>query len=360
MANSQGMYGIPHLRPPGIEIRAPFEDRHEPRVANWFTTWDGESPMDVGVVMAGLSTTSILPTSCFGAPNAFRLSHPQFTTYTPDFDVDLQTMKVRDLGDIAMPILDPIQGLRNIEESLLAAHRLPQKPFLVVIGGDHAVTAPSFRAYCRANPEMKVGLIHFDAHNDVRVMDHGPTNGTPVRQILESGLNVSGRNLVQVGIHGFMNANYYKRWVERQGGTIFTGRQVRRAGIESIVQQALEIAGDGTDAIYVTVDIDVLELAYTPGTGAATPEGLHPMDLSEALFTLGQHPKVGIIDLVEHDPVKDVAGITGRTLTTAFLTFLSGLFLRRNDGWRGYDDTPLDEELEQKLGLSSGGQGLGS
>jgi formiminoglutamase len=163
---------------------------------------------------------------------------------------------------------------------------------------------------------------------------------------------------VQVGIHGFMNANYYKRWVEHQGGTIYTGRQVRRQGIDSVVREAYEIAGDGADAIYVTVDIDVLELGYVAGTGAATPEGLHPTDLYEALFFLGQQPKVAIVDFVEHDPVRDVAAITGRTLTSAFLTFLAGLFLRLKDGWRGYEDTPLDEELEladRKLVGQAGG-----
>jgi formiminoglutamase len=197
------------------------------------------------------------------------------------------------------------------------------------------------RAWCRAHPDHQVGLIHFDAHNDVRVMDHGPTNGTPIRGILESGVRVSGRNLVQVGIHGFMNASYYKRWVEGQGGTIVTARQVRRAGIEQVVQQALAVAGDGTDSIYVTVDIDVLELAYATGTGVASPEGIHPVDLFEALFALGQDPRVGAVDFVELDPRRDVANVTTRTYAAAVLTFLAGLFLRLNPGWRGYDPTPV-------------------
>jgi len=64
----------------------------------------------------------------------------------------------------------------------------------LIIGGDHAITAPSVRAYCGAHPDQQVGLIHFDAHNDVRVMDHGPTNGTPIRGILESGVRVRGSN----------------------------------------------------------------------------------------------------------------------------------------------------------------------
>lgn len=219
-ADGTGQYGVPFLESPRIVTRAAYEDRYETRVANWFSPWDGQGSIDVGVVMAGLSTTSIVPTNCFAAPDAFRLSQSQFCTYSPDYDVDLTSLSVRDLGDISMPILDPLEGLDRIESALFALHQLPQQPFIILIGGDHAVTAPAFRGFCRAHPDLKMGLIHIDAHNDVRVMDHGPTNGTPVRQIIESGYNISGENVVQVGIHGFMNASHYKQWVEGQGGTI--------------------------------------------------------------------------------------------------------------------------------------------
>jgi formiminoglutamase len=339
-------YVLEHLRPPRLTVRAGFEDRHEPRVANWLQPWDFTSALDVGVLNAGLSATSITPTNCYAAADAFRLSLPGFTTYSPDFDVDIASLVVRDLGDIAMPIMDPMAGLRRIEESVERLLALPEKFFPVLLGGDHAVTAPAARAFARAHPGDRFGLIHFDAHNDVRVMDHGPTNGTPIRQLLESGLGFQGPNLVQVGIHGFMNASYYKRWVEGKGGAIFTGRQVRKRGIEEIVEESLHRAGDGVDSIYVTVDIDVLESAYAPGTGAATPEGIHPMDLYEALFLLGLNPKVGAIDFVEHDPFRDVSAVTGRAMTTAVLTFLGGLFLRLKGGaddWRGYDPTPITE-----------------
>jgi formiminoglutamase len=266
-----------------------------------------------------------------------------FTTFTPDYDVDLATMRVRELGDVSTPIIDLMAGLANIEESLRACMSQPERFFPLVIGGDHAITAPAVRAYCGAHPEQQVGLIHFDAHNDVRVMDHGPTNGTPIRGVLTSGVKVSGENLVQVGIHGFMNASYYKRWVEGQGGTIYTARAIRRQGMEDVIGRSLEIAGRGTDAIYVTVDIDVLELGYAPGTAAATADGIHPVDLLEALFVLGQDPRVAAIDFVELDPNRDVAEITTRTFGSAILTFLAGLFLRLNDGWRGYDPTPVTD-----------------
>ncbi|KAA2260461.1 agmatinase family protein [Solihabitans fulvus] len=337
--------GLTHLRPPGLVVRSGFEDRYETEAADWLLPWDFDSPLDVGIVGAGLPGTSLTPNGAYGAPDAFRSSLAGFSTYSPDFDVDLAELVVRDLGDIATPTLDPLEGLRRIDETTGVLRCQPENFFLMMIGGDHSVTAPAAKAFARAHPGERFGLIHFDAHNDVRVMDHGPTNGTPIRQLLESGLGFDGANLVQIGIHGFMNASYYKRWVQGRGGTIFTGREVRRRSIEDVLAEALERACDGVDATYVTVDVDVLESAYAPGTGAATAEGIHPMDLYEALYLLGQHPKVAGIDFVEHDPVSDVAALTGRTMTSAVLTFLCGYFLRTkgSGGWRGYDPTPVTE-----------------
>jgi formiminoglutamase len=333
--------GIPHLLLPEKRKISHWNDRFEMRVNNWIEPWDFESPLDVGIVSVPFSKTSILPNGAFAAPNALRDAWAIFTTYTPDYDVDIAAMRVREIGDIQTPVLDLVQGLADIQESLQAVMSQPEGFFPLIIGGDHAITAPAVRAYCHAHPDQQVGLIHFDAHNDVRVTDHGPTNGTPVRGILESGVRVSGQNLVQFGIHGFMNASYYKRWVEGQGGTIYTARAIRQAGIGPMVASALDIAGRGTDAIYVTVDIDVLELGYAPGTAAATADGLAPNDLLEALIVLGQEPRVAAIDYVELDPHRDVAEITTRTFGSAILTFLAGLFLRQHDGWRGYDPTPI-------------------
>lgn len=282
------------------------------------------------------SRSSIKHNGAYAAPLAFREATPLFTTYSPDYDVNLAAMRVADIGEVVPPLLDPAEGSAWIQESLLGLFSAAPGFFPVIIGGDHAITAPAVRAFSAAHPGQRIGLVHFDAHNDVRVMDHGPTNGTPIRQILESDAGVSGSNLVQVGIHGFMNSSYYKQWVEQQGATIITGRECRREGIDRVIRRVIDIAGRDVDRIYVTVDIDVLELAYAPGTASASFEGLHPADLGEALFALGQEPLVGAIDFVEHDPFRDVATITGRSLVTCCLTFLAGLFLRLNDGWRGY------------------------
>lgn len=172
---------IPHLLVPEKKKISHWNDRNELRVNNWIEPWDFASPLDVGIINVPFSKTSILPNGAYAAPNAMRDAWAIFTTFTPDYDVDMSTLRVRDIGDVSTPIIDLMQGLANIQECLQACMSQPEGFFPVIIGGDHAITAPAVRAYCDAHPDQQVGLIHFDAHNDVRVMDHGPTNGTPIR-----------------------------------------------------------------------------------------------------------------------------------------------------------------------------------
>ena len=121
------------------------------------------------------------------------------------------------------------------------------------------------RGFCAANPGKRVGVINIDAHLDVRNFEHGPHNGTPFRAILTGDLPIAGHNLVELGIHGFMNAAAYMRWARDQGVTIISGREVERRGMEACIAEALRIAGDGTDLIYLSVDIDCLAYPWAIG-----------------------------------------------------------------------------------------------
>ena len=88
-----------------------------------------------------------------------------------------------------------------------------------------------------------------------------------------------------------MNASWYRQWCSDQGMTMITGRDVYKRGMEACILEALGIAGDGTDLIYVSVDIDASPTRGL-GTSASSPEGLSAWDLLEAMFICGQHPKV--------------------------------------------------------------------
>jgi formiminoglutamase len=148
-------------------------------------------------------------------------------------------------------------------------------------------------------------------------------------------LPISGQNVVELGIHGFMNAAAYMQWARDQGVTIITGLEVQRRGIADCIAEALRIAGDGADLIYLSVDIDCLAYPWAIGTAATSPEGLSAWQLLEAVWTCGLDLKVRAMDLVEIDPSRDVKDLTSRTGCSVILAFLAGLY-RRLHGNNGY------------------------
>jgi formiminoglutamase len=326
-----------YILPPELIRRSIREDRFEKRVANWLHPWDGREKIDAALLMVPFSKAAQRgDNGSSGAPNAIRLVLPGYTTYSTDFDVDIASLKVRDAGDVRMHMTDILQCHRNMEEAVVEFYQAASETLLISIGGDHSITCPLVQGYCRSHPREKVGIVHFDAHHDVRNFeDGGPTNGTPFRGIIEGPANVEGRNIVQIGIHGFAGSSYYKRWCEDQGVTIVSAREVRRRGMADVIAEACKIAADKTDALYVSFDIDVMAAAYAPGTGYATPEGLDPWDVLEAMFVLGQDPRVKAMDYVCMDPLRDVRDVTAKMGASVILTFLGGYLIRKTGG-RGY------------------------
>ena len=324
---------VANLHLPSVTKRAPWQDRPETRVSNWMTLWDFDEPIDAGLIGVPYSGASISASGAAGGPEAVRMGFRYNTTYTPDWDTEIKDLTVRDLGDISGHMTDVSIAHGNIEGAVRDALTV-SGPFVpLIVGGDHSITAPAVRGFAAANEGKKIGIINIDAHYDVRVTDWGPHNGTPFRQLIEGG--ISGKNVVELGIHGFMNASYYRQWANDQGVTTITGRDVHKRGMETCILEALGIAGDGTDLIYVSVDIDCLAYPWAAGTSAASPEGLNAWDLLEAMFICGQHSKVAAMDVVEIDPTKDTKDHTARSGCSVILTFLAGLY-RRTYGDRGY------------------------
>lgn len=324
---------VANLNLPSVTKRAPWQDRPETRISNWLTLWDFDEPIDAGLIGAPYSAASISPSGAAGGPESIRMGFRYNTTYSPDWDTDIKDLTFRDLGDISGHLTDVSIAHGNIEAAVRDALTIGEPFVPVIVGGDHSITAPAVRGFLAANEGKKVGIINIDAHYDLRVDDWGPHNGTPFRQLIEGGIN--GKNVVELGIHGFMNASYYRQWANEQGVTTITGRDVYKRGMETCILEALGIAGDGADVIYVSVDIDCLAYPWTPGTSAASPEGLSAWDLLEAMFICGQHSQVAALDVVEVDPTRDVHDFTARSGCSVILTFLAGLY-RRIYGDRGY------------------------
>lgn len=317
------------LNPPELVRHANWRDRFETKVSQWIIPWDGEELVDIGFIGVPLSKTSISISGASMTPNALRELFTKVTTYSIDHGVDLQELNARDMGDIQMHVTDLLRCHANIEQGLKNLYAAMPKLFPIIAGGDHSIACPSVKAF-KSHIGGKVGIVQIDSHMDVRNLeDGGPSNGTPIRGLLESN-TVEGRHIAQIGLHSFANSKEYHDYAVSQGITQFTARQVARMGVEPLVEKAIQVAGNGTDAIYLTVDMDVLDQAYAPGVPAMVPAGMTSWQLLDAVYLLGKHPKVKGFDIVCVDPMQDPRRATVRTALHVILTFLAGYMKRAN------------------------------
>jgi arginase family enzyme len=212
-----------------------------------------------------------------------------------------------------------MQQMPELVEQL--ARSLPQAPLTLYLGGDNAITRPLVRSL--TTEERRVGLITFDAHHDVRALDFGPSNGTPVRGLIEED-GLPGGNVAQIGIHSFANSSHYRTYCEEQGVTVLTVGDVEQRGIDSVVEDALTVVTVKCDVIHVDVDVDVLDRVFAPACPGARPGGLGLRELAEGVRRCARHPKVESIDFVEVDAEADRDGITLDALAHLVLSAVAG------------------------------------
>eukprot|EP00873_Tetraselmis_striata_P001985 jgi/Tetstr1/422249/TSEL_013101.t1 len=155
----------------------------------------------------------------------------------------------------------------------------------------------------------KIGIIHVDRHADIQETDLDERMHTTPYFHATNLPNVDPKNLVQIGIGGWQVPRpAVENMVSRQTN-IFTMNDIEELGIDKVAEMALARAWDGTDAVYLSYDIDSIEPAFVPGTGWPEPGGLLPR---EALKLVGLVAAEGLcgMEIVEVSPPYDVSDIT--------------------------------------------------
>ena len=321
---------IEHLDPPRIVRTTQWESELERRVSNWVSVWDFEESIDAGIVGVPLAKGAILPIGSDTTPDAIRKAMVYCTTYNPDFDVDIQTLKVRHVGDVALHVTDVRENHRRIESVFTDLFGLASEMVTVVVGGNGTITAPIVRAFARANGGS-TGIVAFDSKVDSRaVAEGGASDATSIRDILESDVGVSGGNVFHVGSHGFLSSREERRWAVERGVTLVTAREARREGVGPLVERALTAVGAGADAIYVSLDATVVEMAASGSALASAPGGLSVIEMEDALFLAGKSPKVRALEVVGVDTFNDAKEIVARIFLGLILAFLAGLKSRNS------------------------------
>jgi len=239
--------------------------------------------------------------------------------------VDFGALSVVDTGDVPTFPMDRELTADSITAHVATVAAAGAMP--VVLGGDHYCTFPSFRGFCEGAGHDSVGLVQVDAHTDTveESSIYGRHfHGSSTHHIAESPY-ADFEHVSQVGIRGYEAPEFFE-FADETGLNLYPGPEVTERGIEAVVAEAVERAADGTDAVYVTFDIDAVDPAVAPGTGTPEPAGLSAHEALAAMETLGEYDAVGAVDLMEVSPPFDPTDNTARLAANLLVAVLERQF----------------------------------
>jgi agmatinase len=331
MARLGNMYG-----PDATFLGVPRADLADP------ASWAGTDVMIIGAPFDG--GTSHRPGARFG-PQAIR-----FTDYLPHdgsrphlaLGVDpLVELRIADAGDIEMPSGDTELSLRRLEAAVQTASEHGAIP--VILGGDHTIALPDATGVARHVGWGRVSMIHFDAHADTGNTQSGALlgHGTPMRRLIESGA-VRGDRFLQIGLRGYWPEPETLDWMALQRMRSFEMTEVVARGLDDCLSEAFEIATDECDAVFMSVDVDVVDPGAAPATGTPEPGGLSARELLDAVRRVAMELPIAGVDIVEISPPFDHADVTAFLGNRIALEALSGIAWRLAGGGRRPEDPLLD------------------
>ncbi|WP_144834033.1 arginase family protein [Microbacterium sp. BH-3-3-3] len=291
-----------------------------PRAGDWPAPSPNEIP-DAALLGVPAWRTSLSPTCAGETPAAVRAALRRFSPTLmgpPPVSLD-DVLRIVDAGDVTEP--DGREGEQRVRDAVaeLSAARM-----VIALGGDNSAT------YAVAQGRRARGLITLDAHFDLR---DGESNGSPVRRLIADGLDPS--RIVQIGIADFANSAAYAQRAHEAGITVITLDELRSRGIDTVIADALRIAGAGSasaDAggIHLDVDVDVCDRSVAPGCPASVPGGLAAWELRALVRGLSRDSGVISADIVEVDATADTADArTVRLAALCVLEILAGMAERR-------------------------------
>ena len=290
---------------------------------------------DVAIVGAPFDiATTNRPGARFG-PKAIRASSYHPGTYHLDLGLEIfDWLEVVDFGDAHCPHGQTEASHANIRERV---HEVASRGIVpVVLGGDHSITWPSATAVADVHGYGNVGIVHFDAHADTADIIDGnlASHGTPMRRLIESGA-VPGTHFVQVGLRGYWPPQDTFEWMLSQGMTWHTMQEIWDRGFKAVMDDAVAEALAKAEVLYLSVDIDVLDPAFAPGTGTPEPGGIPTADLLRMVRRLCHEHVVGGVDVVEVAPAHDVSDLTVNAAHRMVLEAIGGMAERKRQATAG-------------------------
>jgi len=277
---------------------------HQPKHRKiWSGLTSDDASAEVGILGIPYEGAASFRKGTAQAPARIRSLTPHVAPYTESGEA-LSGLRVRDLNDVDVSgdwtaVHDRI--VERVEELL-------EHPFAIVIGGDHSVTIPVFHAFAETVPGP-LGYLHLDAHLDLMPSFEGRTwsHACTARRVLEA-VSISPEHALFAGIRSWLSEEiaFLRDHPEIQ---VLTASAIAEGDMPDLVTSALAPLGN-VASVYVTVDIDVLDPAFAPGTGTPEAGGLSTRDLLQILRLAFEHLPVRALDIVEVSPPLDGSDIT--------------------------------------------------
>jgi agmatinase len=261
--------------------------------SSFLESWDDYRNARIILLGAPLDITSSFRMGSREAPQAVRAASQGLEEYSPRLDRNLGECAVYDAGDLLLPPGNLQACLNRIGQACRFIADDGKIPFM--LGGEHLVTLPAVQTMAEFFPGLAV--LQFDAHADLRddYLGESLSHATVLRRICEV---VGDNNVYQFGIrsgtrdefqYGHSHTHFYP----------FEAARTLRSCLPDLKERP----------VYVTLDIDILDPAYAPGTGTPEPGGIQPAEIFEVLTVLQELQVVGL-DIVELAPAYDASGIT--------------------------------------------------
>ncbi|SFH06137.1 agmatinase [Desulfotomaculum arcticum] len=218
----------------------------------------------------------------------------------------INKIKIMDVGDIPLD-LNWERYYKTVEDK--AFELLSDNKFCLFIGGDHSVTIPLHKAFGRSCAgKGRFGVIHFDAHCDLcdSYDGHGWSHACTERRAIEEVIRPEDLTLFGIRSYEIEELELLARHPEIK---VITACDLYHGGIEQAFEEIMKRYA-GYDSIYFTLDIDVLDPAFAPGTGTPEAGGLSSRQLLELVKLMVDKLPVKAMDIVEVSPSQDHSDIT--------------------------------------------------
>ncbi|KAF2438003.1 Arginase/deacetylase [Karstenula rhodostoma CBS 690.94] len=288
-------------------------------------------PVDIGIIGAPFDTAvSYRPGARMG-PRAIRTAsarHIPSRGFNPHAKLNpyRSWARILDCGDIPVTPFDNAVAIRQMTEAYLelgsrpttcvSKHCQGRKPKLITLGGDHLVALPALRALRQAYDQPLV-LLHFDSHLDTLHPHNYPSawaseqaqfnHGSVFWKATNEGL-ISNLSSVHAGINTRLSGDSWADFLDddRQGFMRIPADAVDTVGTDGVIDAIRQKIGTELP-VYLSIDIDVLDPAFAPGTGAPEPGGWTSREMIKILRGVSDLNIVGA-DIVEVAPAYDSAG----------------------------------------------------